>query len=133
MIYDTQKERPRQCSGIEYWQRVQIKISCGWRENGVCEHLDRAQSGLFDDMRESLSLPNQKSYYCASKSLAGNKIILSQSETGVGETIFGRQWPRFSTCKVAITALIGFSLVLRHDRLQLVDVGASEVGHLGGN
>ena len=81
-------------------------------------------------MRESLSL--QKSYYCASKSLAGNKIILRQSETGVGETNFGRQWPRFPTCKVAITALIGFSLVLRHDRLQLVDVGASEVGHLGG-
>ena len=83
-------------------------------------------------MRESLSLQNQKSYYCASKSLAGNKIILSQSETGVGETNFGRQWPRFSTCKVAITALIGFSLVLGYDRLQLVDVGASEVGHLGG-
>merc|ERR1719210_1881457 len=81
-------------------------------------------------MRESLSLQNQKSYYCASKSLAGNKIILSQSETVVGETNFGRQWPRFSTCKVAITALIAFSLVLRHDRLQLVDVGASEVCHL---
>ena len=83
-------------------------------------------------MRESLSLQNQNSYYCASKSLAGNKIILSQSETGVGETNFGRQWPRFSTCKVAITALIGFSLVLGYDCLQLVDVGASEVGHLGG-
>ena len=83
-------------------------------------------------MRESLSLQNQKSYYCASKCLAGNKIILSQSETGVGETNFGRQWPRFPTCKVAITALIGFSLVLGYDRLQLVDVGASEVGHLGG-
>ena len=81
-------------------------------------------------MRESLSL--QKSYYCASKSLAGNKIILRQSETGIGETNFGRQWPRFPTCKVAITALIGFSLVLGYDRLQLVDVGASEVGHLGG-
>ena len=26
-----------------------------------------------------------------------------------------------------------FSLVLRHDRLQLVDVGASQVGHLGGS
>merc|ERR1719412_2051375 len=62
--------------------------------------------------------------------MQATKSSSANQKLGVVKTNFGRQWPRFSFCKVAITALIGFSLVLRHDRLQLVDVGASEVGHL---
>ena len=132
MIYDIHEERPRKCSEIRHEMKIhslQIRISCWGRENSVCKYLDRVQSGLFDKgklFKIKIILLCFKIF-----SIAGIKITLKK-KLGVGEIIFGRQWPRFSTCKVAITALIGFSLVLRHNRLQLVDVGASEVGDLGG-
>ena len=59
---------------------VKIKISCWGRENSVCKYLDRVQSGLFDMGK----LFKMKIILLCFKifSIAGNKITLSQSETG---------------------------------------------------
>ena len=83
MIYDIHEERPRKCSEIRQEMNihsVQIKISCRGRENSVCKYLDRVQSGLFDKgklFKIKIILLCFK-IFC----IAGNKITLSQSETG---------------------------------------------------